>query len=416
MATDTVNKRFQRLQNKTRNQIFIEFENQAEFIRQQPDYISEIEPFLDVLKHSLQPHEFQQQINRPMVMAFCIQAPLELFHAAGVRVFKLACGSFAAQNISARHLPTLTCPMIKSMTGMLQTWNNFDMNAQPMVFPTTCDWVVKWRELIGLDKRRTHYMDLPHLRENEQSSNKWLEEVYSLKKWLENIVKKSITKKDIFKAILAHMDAFRVFSKLIELRRQKQIPSVHFAVIANALPYDNIEHWATCTDKYILHQPPEKKEFIPIFLAGSPIVFPNVKLLTLIEAASMRVAADDICSMERVFPGPACYEDKSEYALMRALSHRYHRACICPTFADNDRRLNGMVNVLKNRKIKGVIFHVLKGCHPYDIESVIMENKLKALEYRFLKIETDYVKEDEQNIVTRLEAFRQILKQTKEEF
>ena len=345
-----------------------------------------------------------------MVMALCIQAPLELFHAAGVRLFKLACGSFAAQNMSARYLPALTCPMIKSVTGMLWARNDFDLNQQYMVFPTTCDWVVKWRELIGLDKGRTHYMDLPHLRENEQSSNKWLKEVYGLKKWLESIVKRPVTKKDILKAIAAYMDAFKVFSRLIELRRRQQIPSVHFTVITNALPYDNIEHWTACAGKYILRQSQKKKESIPIFLAGSPIIFPNVKLLTLIEAASMRVVADDICSMERVFPGPACYEDRSLYALMRALSYRYHRACICPTFAGNDRRLNGMVNVLKTGTMKGIIFHVLKGCHPYDMESVIMENKLKALGYRFLKIETDYVKEDEQNIVTRLEAFRQTLK------
>ncbi|MBN1931125.1 MAG: 2-hydroxyacyl-CoA dehydratase [Desulfobacterales bacterium] len=415
MTPNTVNKRLQQLQHKTKHQICIEFEDQVELIRQQPDYISEIEPFLNVLKYSLHPCEFQQQINSTMVMALCIQAPLELFHAARVRIFKLACGSFAARNMATRSLPALTCPMIKSSTGMLQSQNNFDLNRQYMVFPTTCDWVVKWRELTGMDKRQTHYMDLPHLRENEQSSNKWLEELYSLKKWLEAIVKKSITRKDIFKAIKAYMDAFRIFSKLIELRRQQRISSVHFAVITNALTYDNIENWTACTGRYILYPFHEKKESIPIFLAGSPIIFPNVKLLTLIEASSMRVAADDICSMERVFPGPACYEDKSEYALMRALSHRYHRACICPTFADNERRLNGMVNVLKNGKIKGVIFHVLKGCHPYDIESVIMENKLKTLGYRFLKIETDYVKEDEQNIVTRLEAFRQTLKQIKKQ-
>ena len=39
-----------------------------------------------------------------------------------------------------------------------------------------------------------------------------------------------------FKIKPERMDAFKVFSKLIEMRRQQQIPSVHFAVIANALP------------------------------------------------------------------------------------------------------------------------------------------------------------------------------------
>ena len=79
------------------------------------------------------------------------------------------------------------------------------------------------------------------------------------------------------------------------------------------------------------------------------------------------------------FPGATCYEDPSEYGLMRALAERNHKACICPTFADNQRRVNSMLNVLTKENIRGIIFHVLKGCHPYDIESVIVEKKLKAL-------------------------------------
>ena len=205
------------------------------------------------------------------------------------------------------------------------------------------------------------------------------------------------------------MKAYQALSELIQLRRLQKVPPLHFAAITNSFVYDDVNEWIIHVNRYIdaLNRTPEEKT--PVFLAGSPILFPNYKLLTLIENAGMSVVADDLCSMERVFPGATCYEDRSEYGLMRALAERNHKACICPTFADNQRRVNSMQNVLLKENIKGIVYHVLKGCHPYDIESVIIEKKLKASGYRFLKIETDYVEEDEQNIITRLEAFRQTL-------
>jgi benzoyl-CoA reductase/2-hydroxyglutaryl-CoA dehydratase subunit BcrC/BadD/HgdB len=187
------------------------------------------------------------------------------------------------------------------------------------------------------------------------------------------------------------------------------VPAIHFAVIANALPYQDIDRWIAHAHGYIHALAPAEKRDPPVFLTGSPIVFPNYKLFNLIENAGMAVAADDICSLERAFAGGVTYEDPSEYALLNALAQRSHKACICPTFADNRKRISAILNVLKKEKIKGIIFHVLKGCHPYDMESGLLETRLKQSGFQFLKIETDYVREDEQNIVTRLEAFRRTL-------
>lgn len=409
MSLDNVNQRVLRLKQKFRKQIVSEYETQFENIRNREDYLPQIEHFLEVLKYSVHPEEMQKRLNDKVVLTFCIQAPLELFFASGMRVFKLACGSFAARHLAIGQLPSLTCPMIKSVIGMLNSRDDAGVVPYKTVFPTTCDWVVKFSELTGMDETGNFHMELPHMRENETSSQRWLEEVYALKKWLEQISGKKIPRKDLNHAVSIFMKAYHEFSKLTELRRWQKVPSVHFAAITNSLVYDDINEWIIHVSRYIAGLNTIPKEKTPVFLAGSPILFPNYKLLKLIEDAGMSVVADDLCSMERVFPGAACYEDRSEYGLMRALAERNHKACICPTFADNQRRVNSMQNVLLKENIKGIVYHVLKGCHPYDIESVIIEKKLKASGYRFLKIETDYVEEDEQNIVTRLEAFRKTL-------
>ena len=95
--------------------------------------------------------------------------------------------------------------------------------------------------------------------------------------------------------------------------------------------------------------------------------------------------------------------------MLRALSDRYHKACICPTFTENERRINNILNAAEDYQIKGVVYNLLKGCHPYDIEAITIEQKLKEQGLKFIKIETDYGREDSQNILTRLEAFRQTL-------
>lgn len=396
-----------RLQQKTREQMMAECRDQVSLIQGRDDYIPALDPFLESLTLSLFPKEFMEKAATPPVMVLCIQAPLELFLAAGLPVFKLACGSHAAQNTAPLQLPALTCPMIKSLAGLLDAHSELDLARQKFVIPTTCDWVVKFSELTGLYKTADiHFMELPHLRENERSSRRWLEEIQALKLWLEKTARQKITSKTLYAAIQCHAKAFELFSRLIELKRAQQMPALHFAIIANALPYQDINQWIKNTTDYICGLNPLDDTKTPILLMGSPIVFPNYKLLHLIENAGMAVAADDICSLERTFPGAVTFEDRSEYGLLRALAERYHKGCICPTFADNQRRVNAILNILEKEQIKGIIFHVLKGCHPYEMESGMLETRLKEKGYRFLKIETDYVKEDEQNIVTRLEAFR----------
>jgi benzoyl-CoA reductase/2-hydroxyglutaryl-CoA dehydratase subunit BcrC/BadD/HgdB len=91
------------------------------------------------------------------------------------------------------------------------------------------------------------------------------------------------------------------------------------------------------------------------------------------------------------------------------LAESYHQGCLCPTFGDNERRANNIWEALPDAGFGGLVFHVLKGCHPYDLESLALEEPLKKGGLRFLRIETDYAAEDSQNILTRLEAFGRTL-------
>ena len=363
-----------------------------------------LSPFLKSLGRSLNREPLPDKALELNVFSLCVQAPPELFHAAGLPVARLACGSFAARDAAPQHLPALACPMIKSLAGLLSLeGEGRDLN---LVIPTTCDWVVKFAELTGLDRSgHIHFMELPHLRESETASRRWIQEINSLKSWIENLSGRRISPKQLLASIRVFNKAAVVFEQLLALRRDQGGPGIHFALILNAFGLMNIEAWTGAVHAYIRDQRGPEHRRTPVFLSGSPVVFPNYKMIHLIENAGMYVAGDDVCTLERAFPGATAYKDRSAYSLVQALADRHHKACICPTFADNYRRMDRLVTEVRQHGVKGVIFHVLKGCHPYDMEAGLVEQRLKQEGIRYLKIETDYVKADEQNIVTRLEAF-----------
>ena len=123
----------------------------------------------------------------------------------------------------------------------------------------------------------------------------------------------------------------------------------------------------------------------------------------------MFIAADELCTSERNLVSTTVYDELSEYGLLKALAEKYQLSCSCPTFADNDRRLKNILSIMRDYNIKGIVYHLLKGCHPYDIESFHFEKVFKENGFHFMKIETDYSKEDRENILCRLEAFRETL-------
>ena len=89
MSSDRINKRVLRLKQKFRKQIASEYETQFQNIRDKDDYLPQLEHFLEVLTYTIHPEEMQKRINSKLITALCIQAPLELFFASGMRVFQI---------------------------------------------------------------------------------------------------------------------------------------------------------------------------------------------------------------------------------------------------------------------------------------------------------------------------------------
>ncbi|MDD5697952.1 MAG: 2-hydroxyacyl-CoA dehydratase family protein [Victivallaceae bacterium] len=380
-----------------------EYDAELASLRGRDDYSGELEYFLQVLAGG------GRNTGKPFAGLACVQVPLELFDAFGFQPFRMRCGS-PAMCRPAGDLPALACPVIKSCAGYFKCGEAPEKTCSLSVFPTTCDWTVKLPELLQLKTDEVHFMELPHLRKHERGLKRWLEEVYELKKLLEEKSGKKFSRRRLLASISKYAQAWGTLGRLIEARRQRKISGVWFVVIANAFLQDTVESWtekvAALLDNYTR---PRISGHPGVFLAGSPISFPNLKIMRLLENAGMEVVADELCTSERVLAGVPVCDDFSESGLLRALAEKYQSACHCPTFADNDRRVKNVLDTMRTHRLKGIVYHLLKGCHPYDIESLQFEKEIRKNGFHFIKIETDYSPEDEKQILVRLEAFRELL-------
>ena len=430
MATERANDRHKRLARKTAREAREEYAAAAAYLRQRPDYHQVWDYFLEIIGQPLSPALVRERTGRPVVEHLCNQAPLEIFHALGLQPLRLASGCCAVSRLADAALPALMCPLLRSALGM-ETLDTCEDEENPAVsghiseiriIPTTCDWTVKFAELAaGLPSPPAHFLEVPHLRHSERGQMRFQEELFLLIEALEAKSGRRLRRAALVASVDLYMGAWALFEDFLALRRDGRLPAVWFTVICGAFLADTVENWVAAARPLLAYlqtqemRPPTKA----VFLCGSPILFPNLKLLRLIEEAGMYVAADDLCASERLWPGGLRIDDRSFSGLVRALAGRYHRACQCPTFADNERRFNsirisspspdGLPYGPPNGRPGGIVHHVLKGCHPFDIASLGLERQARQAGIPFIRIETEYSPEDGRTILTRLEAFANIV-------
>lgn len=400
--------RQQRLAMKTQREAAEEYAAAVAYLRGRPDYHQVFDYFLEIAGQPATAAAIGERSGRLVVEHLCNQAPLEIFHALGAQPLRLASGCCAAARLADAALPALMCPLLRSTLGA-QRLADAASTALARLIPTTCDWTVQFQELAGsLPAPPIHFVELPHLRHSERGQARFVEELFLLIDFLEEKIGRRLSRAALIASINLYQEAWFVFETIVALRRDGRLAAVWFAAICATFMRDRVEHWLTAARPLVAHlqNVAPKPAVKPVFLCGSPIIFPNLKLLRLIEEAGMYAAADDLCASERLWPGGLAVHDRSLSGLVHALAGRYHRACQCPTFADNERRFNSVRAA--GLPFAGIISHVLKGCHPFDIESLGMERMARQAGIPFIRIETEYSPEDARTILTRLEAFAHI--------
>lgn len=381
---------------------------------------AEIAPFFQVLREvCVEGRDVPHQPGVKTIGTYCVMAPQELILAAGAQPVKLCSGSYTACAIGDELTPRDACPLVKAVAGCqsIGVVSHFD-NCALMVVPITCDCKKK---LAGyLERRcRVHTLQVPAARE-DRDLEQYVTELYRFLAVLEDTTGNRVTYDDLAEAMAQTSGAQYELSRFLALKKQNPylIWGSHALAAMNASAYLPAGAWGNLlrqVNRALEQQAREnvlvtRKQLPRILITGSPVIFPSFKIPLLIEEMGGYVAADETCMGERGLSDPVVAVDQSFDGLMRSLAIRATRPCPCPTFTDNRQRLFRLKQMIRDYRIEGVIYHVLRGCLVYDFEYRQIEEELGALGIPVIRLESDYNEEDVEQLRIRIEAFIELIK------
>ena len=358
-------------------------------------------------------------IGQKTIGTYCVMAPQELIYAAGAVPVKLCSGNYTAFSVGDDIAPRDACPLVKAVAGFKQTglmpvYEDCSM----MIVPVTCDCKKK---IAGMLSERCEVMTM-HIptAKGDDEIDEFVSKLYDMAARLEDITGDPVTYASLAEAFRITGRAQYELSEFIRLKKENPylIRGTHAMTIMNAAAYMPAGQWAdalhavnvSLKSKAKRGQLVTNKKLPRILLTGSPIVFPNMKIPLLIEEMGGIVAGDETCMGERGLYDPPVITDDSFDGMMRALANKSLRPCPCPTFADNTQRIYRLKQLIKDNRIQGVIYHVLRGCLVYDFEYKHIEEELGQLGIPVIRLESDYNEEDVEQLRIRIEAFIELIK------
>jgi len=253
-------------------------------------------------------------------------------------------------------------------------------------------WLIKEQEC------EIFTLDMPAIKDMNQSSEIYKQNVLTLMKDLEKRYKRQLLPYKLFKAHHDIQHSRNLMKKLIELQTSKGIFSsqlLHFILSSYYCTNDLVEYGRNLES--VLNQTwctYDKR--ISLGIVGSPLYFPNNKIFKITK--DLGVEIDFMFNENNMFlSGYDLTECNDVKAMIGCIVGYYFNYNLIPHNIREDVSYQKYLSHLD-----GVIYHVLKGQISYDYDYIKLE---EALELPIIRLETDYYKEDVEQIKIRLEAF-----------
>jgi benzoyl-CoA reductase/2-hydroxyglutaryl-CoA dehydratase subunit BcrC/BadD/HgdB len=369
--------------------------------------------------HGLRIKELQEAKaqGRKIIGTFCVFVPEELVLAADAVCVGLCAGAEIGKEAAEKVLPRNTCALIKSFVGFkLSRLCPYIESCDLVVGETTCDGKKKAYEIFG-EYAPVYVMEIPQMKQ-ACDRELWRAEVNRFKALIEAITGKEITAAKLKEAIKLVNSRRRVLQRLNRLRAVVPTPiSGRDVLLINQISfYDDPVRFtaqisALCDE--LQKRISAGQGVVPsgtprLMLSGCPMAVPNWKLPYIVESSGAVIVGEESCigtrnTRDLVDEAPDTLE-----GLLDALVERYMRIdCAC--FTPNEERLQNIVAMAQDLKVKGVIHFALNFCQPYAMEAFKVGRALEAAGFPMLSLETDYSMEDVEQLKTRVEAFLEMV-------
>ncbi len=393
-----------------KRQKFIEDE-QKRMQRELPQRPANIEYFENLLYHRKASSK-----PRPRVGYFCNMIPREVIWAMGADAVRLDCGNSAAAILGEEMFAGEICPLAKASFGMFMNPESPVHQCDALIMPTSCDAKRKMGEVLN-DLKPVFMYNLPPEQNHARFAQQAYKETLRLIGFLKKHLKTRLSGKLLKQAVNVSRKQTALVRELQQFRIEKPrglAPADLFLIIQSGMfqPAD-MDQWLYETEKVVAELKEfkdERKNLRPrLVLTGAPMVWPNFKVLNVLEECGADVVADTLCTGAQSCFDPIITGEHGKTALLRAITNKYVFASICPCFISQTTRLNRIKDLLETARADGVVNYSLRLCQLFDMETFRLEKTMKANKISFLNLRTDYSLEDTEQLRVRIEAFLETL-------
>lgn len=385
-----------------------------------PDLATCLDYFRDILVSGSADRELLDH-EGVVVGTFCNFVPEELVWAVGGRSIRLCGGRVDWEDAGEQVVSREVCSAVKSAAALPamnpELWERLDL----VVIPASCDGKKKLADVLARSKP-VHVMDVPSTRGSATSQQNWRREVERLAARIEKLAERKIGREGLDRVARMSERREEQFRRLLELRHQSSgggalLLGEEFLFVANASFMDEPERYTDNLEALVAAAELGREggfSRVPsgtlrIMLAGAPLIYPNYKLLRVIESAGAVVVADDSCAGTHRLYLHLAPRDSSRRSLLEALADRTLLPSMCPCFCASDDRVARVKELIRLSSADGVIYHQLHNCTLFAVDAHVLQPELQREGIPVLVIDTDQGPSDVDQITTRVEAFLEML-------
>lgn len=365
----------------------------------------------DFIKEQKEKNEqFLRNKTKPIIGWTNTYVPEEIIMAAGFLPYRVM-GAPIALNLSKTYLSGNLCSSVQSI---LECALNGDYNFLDGVIIGASTDVAKrlydaWIRYVNT--LFCYLFDIPKFI-NENAIIHYAESTYSLIEEIEKYFKIKISNSNIKEAISVCNRTRWLLAGLNDLRKMESPPitSQQFLGICKLAVISDKRNFNNSLELLLAKILPdqEKTQDFRILITGS---FQDQSwLLDIIEERGAKVICEDSCTRLRYFSGLV----EEEPNLINAIAKRYlNTKPASANLVSLDQRADYLLRLIREFKIDGVIYYILKFDDPYLFEFPDIKETLMANNIPVLRIETEHNTSAVGQIMTRVQAFVETLKLAK---
>lgn len=346
------------------------------------------------------------------VAYMCAYTPIEILAAADVAHIRLFhTGTQEEVASGERMTQSVFCDLTKSIIGKFYEHDPMYEAIDKVYTFYTCDCMKKAAEAVGGNFVPTAIYNLPRMRDRANSASYFREELIAFKTDLEKLTGEKIDDEEIRRQIKLYNRARQLYREISDFRKLKfpPITSTEYQFLMTGYYYIPVEKLIDILEDIVLQLkavPAAEGRATRLLLAGGVMAEGDSAVTDIVEnKLGGYIVAEDNCTGYKLFIDDIPEDGDVYDAIVKGYLGK--APCIRMKPLEDNEEL--AAQIAQDYDVDGVIFYYLKFCPGYSIAKNQFHAKFKELGIPVIEVPNDYSLNDEGQLLTRLEAFVEVL-------